>query len=329
MALDYSNERYVRLYTRDTATWKLLAWEARALLTFIIRKVDRAGVIDVGEDGVVGLAAIVDMPEDVVEAHLPALIKRGCVTSTGTAYVLPNFIAAQEATASDKQRQRDSRERRRAAALDSVTERDSASRSVTEPSRVVTSGHAASQPVTPNQADPSQAEPSERDARAVGPEFPAPEPPRAAPGDLAPLVDFALDELNKHRRAVDPTALPLGEFEDQPGRRKLCDRLRETSADQRKAKLVHALTVLGTEARAKGDVGLLRLALLGGDAAWPRLQSATVKSVRARASPAGMAPPPALAPVGRGPPPVTVDQTERAGAASMLGDALKSLGIPT
>ena len=47
MPLDYANERFVLLYTRDTATWKLLDWEARAVLMFLLRKVDRSGVIDV------------------------------------------------------------------------------------------------------------------------------------------------------------------------------------------------------------------------------------------------------------------------------------------
>jgi hypothetical protein len=105
MSMDWANEWWVRLYTRDTTTWKLLAWEARSVLMHMLRKVDRAGVLEVGDDGVLGLAAILDMPEDVVATHLPALLKRGAVELVGTAYILPKFLDAQETPSSDRQRQ--------------------------------------------------------------------------------------------------------------------------------------------------------------------------------------------------------------------------------
>ena len=143
--MDWANEWWVRLYTRDTTTWKLLAWEARSVLMHMLRKVDRAGVLEVGDDGVLGLAAILDMPEDVVATHLPALLKRGAVELVGTAYILPKFLDAQETPSSDRQRQRVSRENRRDRARgDSVTKSDRPSRNVTEchaPSRGVTNGH--------------------------------------------------------------------------------------------------------------------------------------------------------------------------------------------
>ena len=43
--MDWANERYVRLYTRDTVTWKMWPWEARAIFPLLMRKVDRAGVL--------------------------------------------------------------------------------------------------------------------------------------------------------------------------------------------------------------------------------------------------------------------------------------------
>jgi len=149
MALDYSNERWVRLYTRDTATWKLIDWRARTVLLHLLRKVDRAGVLDVGDDGEIGLAAVLELPpEEIVAPGIAQLVKRGVVVNSGTAYALPAFLAAQEAPASDAQRQRDARDRRRAATLAAASQRDQASRNVTGESRSVTERHENGERVT-------------------------------------------------------------------------------------------------------------------------------------------------------------------------------------
>lgn len=183
MALDYSNERYVRLYTRDTTTWKLIDWRGRTVLLHLLRKVDRAGVLDVGDDGEVGLAAVLELPlEEVVTPGIAQLVKRGTVVATPTAYVLPNFLAAQEAIASDRQRQRDARERRRASAMSGADSRDggtdprdSSSRSVTDASRSVTERHAESHGVTRCHSDPICADPSQAEST------PPSQPPGSAP----------------------------------------------------------------------------------------------------------------------------------------------------
>jgi hypothetical protein len=48
--MDYANERYVRLYTRDTTTVKLLGWQGRLVWWSLLRKLDRidAGLADRG-----------------------------------------------------------------------------------------------------------------------------------------------------------------------------------------------------------------------------------------------------------------------------------------
>jgi len=80
--VDWSNERYVRLYTRDSVTWSLWPWEARALFCFLLRKVDRAGVLDLGgNDPARAVAAVVGMPLAMVKEHLPAIIESGAVES--------------------------------------------------------------------------------------------------------------------------------------------------------------------------------------------------------------------------------------------------------
>lgn len=148
MALDYANERWVRVYTRDTTTWKLLTWQARAVLMFLIRKVDRSGVIDVGNDGVAGLAAVLEIPEEVAADAVDQLVRRGVVVTKRDLYVLPAFIEAQETPSSDAQRKRDSRERRRAHAIQS--------QNVTDKSQNVTDGHVESHAVTNGHSETRQ-----------------------------------------------------------------------------------------------------------------------------------------------------------------------------
>lgn len=115
--MDWANERYVRVYTRDTVDWSLLSWQARALWLMLLRKVDRAGVIQLGRHGVRGIAVLVGMPFEVTEQALAELVKDGCLELRGEWLVAPNFIEAQEADQTDAQRAREYRARRRDRAM--------------------------------------------------------------------------------------------------------------------------------------------------------------------------------------------------------------------
>jgi uncharacterized phage protein (TIGR02220 family) len=160
--MDWANERYVRVYTRDTVSWKLCDWRAHTTLLHLFRKVDRAGVLDVGDDGTAGLAAVLELPNEVVGPGIEQLTRASAsgrsptVAYTGSSYVILNFIEAQEAPQSDPQRARESRARRRdVAALESRNVSEE-SRNVSEPSRGVTPCHEASRGVTPSQTRPDQ-----------------------------------------------------------------------------------------------------------------------------------------------------------------------------
>lgn len=111
----WEDERYVRVYTRDTAEWRALGWEAQALVHQLFRKVDRAGLLELGRTGLRGLADLTQIPLEVVERALPILIEDGCVTwvSDGRSLFIPNFLEAQSAKSSDKARQQAARERAR------------------------------------------------------------------------------------------------------------------------------------------------------------------------------------------------------------------------
>jgi hypothetical protein len=141
----WEEERYVKLYTRDTADWLALPWQAQGLFALILRKVDKAGILALGKHGRRGLAAHLGgasaWPE--IEPHLDTLIADGCVTIRDGALVIPNFTAAQEAAQSTAARKRAQRER-------DHTE-----------SQNVTDSHAPSRAVTPSHSIPSDPIPSD------------------------------------------------------------------------------------------------------------------------------------------------------------------------
>lgn len=116
--LDYPNERYVRLYTRDTASWMVLGWEAQALYPQLRRKADRSGVLDLGEEemseAVCGLFP--GWPTEVVEKGLTRLLAKGWVDYNEDLnwVLIPDFQESEEAAATAAQRSREHRARRAA-----------------------------------------------------------------------------------------------------------------------------------------------------------------------------------------------------------------------
>lgn len=215
--MDWTNEEFVKVYRRETDDDLLLSWEARALWSAMLIKFDRSGLLETRR-GMRGLAAIVRIPIDVVERAVPELLEDGRLTHVEMGYFSKNFLAAQEASKSDKLRQRESRVRRaevaRASEIRSephidVTNRDHSS-------RAVTGGHAASQPVTLCSALLDSALLREPACDALSPETDPepqplpPEPPEERePDHLADLkrkVDAATGEVGTRRaRATTPT----------------------------------------------------------------------------------------------------------------------------
>lgn len=202
----WADERYVRVYTRDTGDWLALGWQAQAMFLLLLRKADRAGILATGRGGIRGLAALAGMPVEVAQEAAALLLEDGCLRQCeGGGYLIPNFIAAQEARASDKARQQKLRETARdVAASHAVTIRDRPSQDVTEshtPSHAVTAGHDASHDVTPSLAVLSRAVPTTasqgaadagRQLEGQGALFdqPKPEKPPKAPRRLSNAEDL-------------------------------------------------------------------------------------------------------------------------------------------
>lgn len=199
MPMDFANEQYVRVYRSDTVTIKLLSWQARALLWELLRKADRAGVVDVGENAERGIAALVCIPTETVRPALAELMATGTLKGGNGFYVFPRFLEAQEIASSDKQRQKESRARRRETAIQGtnselpediekhqttsrcVTISDQESQNVIAPSQNVTECHTASHGVTLSSAVLCYATCPDSAGTELFPDLENPPPPEPLP----------------------------------------------------------------------------------------------------------------------------------------------------
>jgi hypothetical protein len=239
--VDWSNERYVRWYVRDTKTWMLLGWEGQCVLGLILRKVDRSGVLDgalTGDDLVVMFAN--GMPPEVAQTGLDRLVKREVVKLVTDGLVVTNFILAQESAQSDALRAREARERRRfeslhpSAALPAVAlEVQTENVDSVGTSRIVT-GESQNVTVESRKANKSSrlARASEGSARLAGSEGSAglegyPEGVQGEPGRTDSVSDS--DPLTNSQRPVwsepDLTHLVRDGLPPKPARAPAVDRM--------------------------------------------------------------------------------------------------------
>lgn len=139
--MDFANEFYVRIYVRDTITWKRLGWDGTCVLMHVLRKLDFAGVLDLEQlEPWEAVVLHCGAPEDVARRGMEACLRLGCLIHNAHFLVAPNYRPANEAHKSDRLRARESRLRQalKGSTHDTTT---TASRGATEPSRGVTNGH--------------------------------------------------------------------------------------------------------------------------------------------------------------------------------------------
>lgn len=141
--MDFADETYVRLYVRDTKTWLRLGFEGQCVLMFLLRKLDKAGVLDGMDDLDSDVSLVTGVPRDIVMVGIPLLLRWGVFLHIGNRLVMPNYLTAQNAIRTDKARQRNMREKRLSQAR-LVTPRDADITPRDEVSRESTSGHATS-----------------------------------------------------------------------------------------------------------------------------------------------------------------------------------------
>ncbi|MDX1527037.1 MAG: hypothetical protein R3337_00330 [Gammaproteobacteria bacterium] len=172
--MNFEDEHYVRVYTRDTKTWKRLGFEGQCVLLFLLRRLDKAGVLDDIEEPVADVALLTEVPESIVEAGLPKLLACGVLQHRGEFIVMPRYIEGQTAKKSDKVRAKESRDRRRASAMlsqivtesheteEGVTSCDASERGVTQVNAITerdgadTNRDPASQSVTERHDGPGE-----------------------------------------------------------------------------------------------------------------------------------------------------------------------------
>lgn len=244
MGMNWEDERYVRLYTRDTVDWLSLSFEAQGLLACILRKLSRAGVIELGKHGKRGVAVAIGHPHrwETIAPALEELLADGVIVLRKNCLLAPNFQQAQEANQSDAARQRARRERIRDELLASellgeefkpggdespppppppsgpVTKRDAPSRDESNQSQGVTKrdelsrgGAPASRAVTPSQPSvPSQPnqliQPSqpEKNSSSISKEEDEEEKPATRKGDSHPEPADLQAVWNAHKAKEMP-----------------------------------------------------------------------------------------------------------------------------
>lgn len=210
--MNFEDEPYVRLYVRDTKTWLRLGFEGQCVLMFLLRKLDKAGVLDGMEELVSDVALVTGVPEAIVAVGMPRLLGRGVFQWIGDRLIMPNYIEAQTAIRTDKARQRDMREKRVAQAR-LVTPRDSSVTPRDEVSREPTPDHGSSHGVTlyctdlcstELSADPERARPHVASAE------PVPEPDTPCPAAPAVANDLAPPEPSRPRATARTYDMPEG-----------------------------------------------------------------------------------------------------------------------
>lgn len=118
--MNWCDEKYVKLYTRNTATWVLWPWQARAIFPHLLRATNYAGVLETGNgDRLVALSALIMMPVEVIEAGVAAMLETGTLEAIRSGFLMPKYIEAQEATKTERAKKRDQRERQRTQARES------------------------------------------------------------------------------------------------------------------------------------------------------------------------------------------------------------------
>lgn len=170
--MNWDDEKYVRIFIRETPNWIRAPWEYRVVVRAIMTKLDRTGAIElgvVGEEGWDTLAELIRLPVKITETGMSHALKiKTFVTRDRddvTVLVMPGFQPAQDFAKTNAERAREYRERKRADLLAQPASKpravtksrdENASRNgVTDNQRNVTEdgGSSARSPVTKSRDD--------------------------------------------------------------------------------------------------------------------------------------------------------------------------------
>lgn len=227
--LEWDQERWVKVYVRDSGDFAMLSWDAKALLLMLWRKADQLGVV---RSAARCLPAFLGHRENAAQiaqglADLEAI---GSVEVRPDSLRLLEFVDAQSAVLCDRVRQAARRDRK------AVSGNTLESQNVTEShamSRDVTHGHAASRDVTTRQDQTRQEESRSDQTPTVEP--PALQPDPKPQADASASAGFALTPEShpngpQDAKAPKPTRKPdpipniaLGLFAELQQARRRCN----------------------------------------------------------------------------------------------------------
>ena len=146
----WEDEPWRKLYTRDTAAWACLDWQAQAVVLMFIRTCEADGTIHAPRGAEQIARFWRGWPVDVVAAGLEQLEADGAIVRHGGAYCMPNFVDAQASRTSAKARK--ARERAQARGIEAAQSRDADCNAVTR-------GHTESHGVTKERKKERKKEP--------------------------------------------------------------------------------------------------------------------------------------------------------------------------
>jgi hypothetical protein len=111
--LNYDDEHWIKVYTRDTAGWLAVSWQARGLALEIARKLPKkTGELSLGRRGLEALAGLLRAPWPEIEPFVNELIADGRLEYDPERQVIrdPGHIIRQSAVTSPAERKRRQRE---------------------------------------------------------------------------------------------------------------------------------------------------------------------------------------------------------------------------
>lgn len=113
--MKYDDENWIKVYTRDTAGWLALSWQARGLMLEIARRLPKhSGELSLGRRGLEAIAALVRAPWAEIEPFISELIDDGRLEYDAEQKIIrdPQHADRQNAVASGAARTRKWRETR-------------------------------------------------------------------------------------------------------------------------------------------------------------------------------------------------------------------------
>lgn len=112
--MNYEDEKFIKVYTRDTAAWLALPWQCRGLMLEISRKMPQlTGELSLGRKGLETLAALLRADWAEIEPFIRELIADGRIVYDEEQQLIrdPQHVERQTAIASTARRSQDYRER--------------------------------------------------------------------------------------------------------------------------------------------------------------------------------------------------------------------------